>query len=82
MLATLSSYPLMPPLIPINAGFQLQVIELESQLASPEFFLFFFALALPISHYGGPYLLCSCSQAQEAVSVGKNPQEKVPFLIS
>lgn len=69
LFAVLSSCPLMPPVAPINAGFQLQVMELESQLASPECFLFFFVPALLISDDGGSYLLCSCSQTQEAVSV-------------
>lgn len=74
--AVLSSCPLMPPAVPINAGFQLQVTELESQLASPEFFSFFFVPALPISNYGGSYLLCSCSQTQEAVSVRKKEERR------
>lgn len=76
MFAVLSSCPLMPPLAPINAGFQLQVIDLQSQLASPEFFLFFSVPALPISDYGGSYLLSSCSETQEAVSVRKKEERR------
>lgn len=48
LFAVLSSCPLMPPVVvPINPGFQLQVIELERQLASPEFFPFFFVQLSP-----------------------------------